>query len=249
MNEDIPANEGGSEKIPNEREVLNLFEEIIDGDFEIYRSLEDEHGLYMFEVRGTDSDGDILQYNYIRAGAYPEGSSSSTVVDVIYFMGDIPCGGDCVARYENGQWVKLLDTTPVESVTEAADLEIIGRETLEAQYEEIRLLERENWNEFESARATVVSELGYEVVNNQGKWLTLIKNGHTITLKHFEEGSEYGYEAGKISMFLIHKGESRGLFKSEYTGEEVLLFDKGYTEQSSDPAQKELFDELVAVLN
>ena len=50
MNENIPTNESGAEKYPNEREMLNLFEEIINGDFEITRSVEDEEGLSALDV-------------------------------------------------------------------------------------------------------------------------------------------------------------------------------------------------------
>lgn len=248
MNEGVPANENDVEKFPNEREILNLFEEIIEGDFEIYRSLKDEQGLlYMLEVRGIDEDGDIIQYNYIRAGSYPEGSSSETVIDVIYFMGDTECGGDCVAKFKNGNWVKLFNTASTEANSEPLDSEQ-EREALEAQYEELKKLENEHWDEFESARAAVVSELGYEVVINQGRWLVLIKNGHTISLKHNESGGEYGYKKGKIIMCMIHEGESRGLFKPGDT-EEVVVFDKGLMPHSPNSTQKELFDELVSALN
>ncbi|USN88552.1 MAG: hypothetical protein H6780_03640 [Candidatus Nomurabacteria bacterium] len=105
MNENIPTNEGNVEKFPNEREILNLFEEIIGGDFEISRQLEDEGGLYILEVRTKDEIGDVVQYNYIRAGKYPEGSSSETVIDVIYYDGDIPVGGHPVKKYKEGVWV------------------------------------------------------------------------------------------------------------------------------------------------
>ncbi len=71
MNETISAHEGGSEKIPNEREVLNVIESIIGPDFEILQSLEDENGLYILEVQAKDEMGDLVQYNYIRAGKYP----------------------------------------------------------------------------------------------------------------------------------------------------------------------------------
>lgn len=105
MNETIPTNEDGAEKFPNEREVLNLFEEIIGENFEIFRSLEDENGVYMLEVRATDESGDLVQYNYIRAGKYPEGSSLETVIDVIFYSGDMPVGGHPLKKYTDGQWV------------------------------------------------------------------------------------------------------------------------------------------------
>ena len=105
MNENIPTNENGAEQFPNEREVLNLFEEITGGDFEIVRSLEDENGLYILEVQRTDEAGDIEQYNYIREGKYPEASSRETVIDVVFLSDGIPVGGHPVKKYEGGVWV------------------------------------------------------------------------------------------------------------------------------------------------
>ena len=51
MNEHIPTNENGAEKILNEREVLNLFDEMVGGEYEIIRSSEDAEGLLVLEVR------------------------------------------------------------------------------------------------------------------------------------------------------------------------------------------------------
>jgi hypothetical protein len=102
MSEKIPA----SESIPNEREVLNQIERIIGDNFEITCSLEDEAGIYMLEVRTVDEAGDSVQYNYIRVGRYPEGSSSETVIDVVFFSGDVPVGGHVISKYVNGEWVQ-----------------------------------------------------------------------------------------------------------------------------------------------
>jgi hypothetical protein len=104
MNENNENNEKTSEAIPNEREVLNVIEGIIGHDFEIIRSLEDEQGLYILEVKTTDEAGDPVQYHYVRAGHYPEGGSLETVIDVVYYMGDIPAGGHPVAKYIGNKW-------------------------------------------------------------------------------------------------------------------------------------------------
>lgn len=106
MNENIPTNENQAEKILNEREVLNMFEEITGGDFEISRSLENEDGLYILEVQTKDEAGDIVQYNYIREGKYLEGSSSETVIDVVFFSDGIPVGGHSIKKYKGGVWVE-----------------------------------------------------------------------------------------------------------------------------------------------
>ncbi len=106
MNEYIPNNESGAEKMPNEREVLNQIESIIGGDYEFVKSLEDENGPYLIQVKVLDGVGDPAVYTYQRAGAFNECSSSETVIDVVYYMGDMPVGGDTVARYKDNSWTK-----------------------------------------------------------------------------------------------------------------------------------------------
>lgn len=105
MNEYTPSNERGAEKIPNEREVLNQLESIIGNDFEIVRSLEDERGLYLLEVDTKDAAGDLIKYSYHRAGEFKEATSKATAIDVLFYMGDIPFGGNTLATYVDGTWV------------------------------------------------------------------------------------------------------------------------------------------------
>lgn len=108
MSEKIPTNENPAEKIHTEQEVLNIFERIIDADFEILRSLEDEKGIYILEAKAIDEAGDTTLYSYIRSGKYPEGSSSETVIDVIYFEDGVPAGGHPVTKYIDGKWTEQL---------------------------------------------------------------------------------------------------------------------------------------------
>lgn len=105
MSEKIPTSENDVEKNPSEREVLDLFDEIIGDNFEILRSLEDAEGLYMLEVQRISESGEIEQYNYIRQGNYAEGSSSETVIDVVFIIDDIPVGGHAVKKLKAGVWV------------------------------------------------------------------------------------------------------------------------------------------------
>lgn len=107
MNEKIPSS--SVEKIHNEREILNLLESIIQGEYEILRSLEDEDGLYILEVKTTDESGDTVMYSYIRAGKYPEGSSTETVIDVIFYDGDMQVGGHPITKYKEGKWVNEVE--------------------------------------------------------------------------------------------------------------------------------------------
>lgn len=98
MVENSESIENSNEKFPNEREVLNLFEDIIGGDFEIVRNLEDENGLYLLEVESKDEAGDKVLHTYMRAGSYPEGSSLESRIDVVFYSGDIPVGGRSVIK-------------------------------------------------------------------------------------------------------------------------------------------------------
>jgi hypothetical protein len=109
MSEKIPSKsiESG-EKIHNEREIINIIESIIDSEYTVLRSLEDENGLYMLEVVTTDDSGDSL-YTYIRAGTYSEASSKDTAIDVIFYSDGIPVGGRSIAKYRNGEWVKEVE--------------------------------------------------------------------------------------------------------------------------------------------
>lgn len=110
MDEIIPNSENNAERILNEREVLNEFDRIIDGEYEIFRTVEDESGLLVLEVRTTDEDGDIVQYDYHRKSPnLNKQFSSDTRIDVTYYMGNIPVSGRCVQRYIEGVWVPEID--------------------------------------------------------------------------------------------------------------------------------------------
>jgi hypothetical protein len=100
MNENIPTSESGAEKFPNEREMLNLFEEIISGDFEITRSVEDEEGLSALDVITIGEDGEKVGYDYRR-----KDFAGNTVIDVVFYVDDIPCGGHALKKFKEGAWV------------------------------------------------------------------------------------------------------------------------------------------------
>ena len=100
MNEKIPAHESGAEKFPNEREILNLLEGIISGDFEITQTVEDEEGLSALDVVAIGEDGEKVGYDYRRKDFAEE-----TVIDVVFYVGDIPCGGHALKKFKSGAWV------------------------------------------------------------------------------------------------------------------------------------------------
>jgi hypothetical protein len=101
MSENIPTNENKVEKIPNEREVLNIFDRITGGDFEITRSVEDEEGLSALNVIAMDENGEKVGYDYRR-----NDFNGETVIDVVFYDGDMPCGGYPIKKYEGGEWIE-----------------------------------------------------------------------------------------------------------------------------------------------
>jgi hypothetical protein len=72
------------------------------------RSLSDEYGLYLLEVRSVpegDAD-DAMELTYMRKGSFPEGSSTKTRIDVVYYnVEGVPTGGRALKTFENNQWI------------------------------------------------------------------------------------------------------------------------------------------------
>ena len=98
--------ERGPEQIPTKEAVLDIikgFEE----NTAIIREESDEQGLYLLEANvNGENPGEYTQYQYMRAGNFKEGQSLETVIHVVYYQDDIPCGGHDVAtfRSQTGIW-------------------------------------------------------------------------------------------------------------------------------------------------
>jgi hypothetical protein len=79
-------------------------------DPKILRALEDERGVYLYEVVTTDNQGDASVFSYRRAGDSQESKVANTLVDVAYFVGpledDMPMGGTTLSNYDEmtGEW-------------------------------------------------------------------------------------------------------------------------------------------------
>lgn len=77
---------------------------------EVVRTLEDEKGVYLYEVATIDKKGDTSLYVYRRAGDFKETKAAETVIDVGYFEGkleDNMCvGGETLSEYDEatGKW-------------------------------------------------------------------------------------------------------------------------------------------------
>jgi len=100
------------ERIPTPEEVLALFEKLVgEAKFGERRRLEDEQGLYLWEIEITQEDGGTTEYSYIRKGNYKErglagGSASETAIHVTYFDNEgVPISGHSVSKLIDGKWI------------------------------------------------------------------------------------------------------------------------------------------------
>jgi len=99
-----------SEHIPTSEEVLALFEKLVgEAKYEEVRKLEDEKGLYLWDIKIVQEDGSV-EYSYIRKGNYKEkriagGSPLETAIHITYFDNEgIPISGHSVVKFIDGKW-------------------------------------------------------------------------------------------------------------------------------------------------
>lgn len=106
----VPNIEGENkpEHIPTPEEVSSIFKELTEKEYTEVRKLEDEQGLYLYEVKiQGDSTDEETEYAYMRKGQYKEGSSTATEIHITYFKDGTPVSGTSVARYVDGKWIIL----------------------------------------------------------------------------------------------------------------------------------------------
>lgn len=106
MREGPPNNfEKGLESIPTPEDIRLIFEKILKGaEYETLRQLEDEQGLYLWEIRVSEESG-YAEYSYMRKGRYKEGQASDNAIYVAFFNEkNIPVDGYDVAKYIDGEW-------------------------------------------------------------------------------------------------------------------------------------------------
>ena len=98
------------EHIPTSEEVLSLFEKLVgEAKYEEIRKLENEQGLYLWEIKIPETDGSV-EYSYIRKGNHKEkriagGSPLETVISITYFNHDgFPTHGSTIYKIIDGEW-------------------------------------------------------------------------------------------------------------------------------------------------
>jgi len=96
------------EHIPTLEEVSSVFRELIGKEYIEVRKLENEQGLYLYEVKiPGDLPSEEIGYEYMRKGRYKEGSSLSTEIHIVYYENGNAVGGTSAARYVDGKWIIL----------------------------------------------------------------------------------------------------------------------------------------------
>ncbi len=99
------AGEKVPEPIPTPEEVRLIFEQLFGNkECKDLRKLEDEKGLYLWEVRIPGEGGDT-EYSYMRKGEHKEGQALDTVINIVFLDGEgQPVGGHSVAKFIDGKW-------------------------------------------------------------------------------------------------------------------------------------------------
>jgi hypothetical protein len=96
------------EHIPTPEEVTSVFRELARKEYRETRRREDEKGLYLLEVEVPgETEGEVVEYAYMRKGRYAEGQISATEIHVAYYKDGEPVNGTTAAKYVDGAW-KIL---------------------------------------------------------------------------------------------------------------------------------------------
>ena len=79
---------------------------------EVIREPADDDGIYLLEASEEgESAGESTHYIYKRKGIFPDKNEAvRTVLEKVYFINDVACGGCTLANYDNamGEWVEKL---------------------------------------------------------------------------------------------------------------------------------------------
>jgi len=107
MHEEPPKFEEKIEVVPTPEEVQSVFEQLLEGkEYTSRRQLEDEKGIYLWDIIVSQEDGGHIEYSYMRKGRYEEGGeASSTAIHITFYDEEgMPEGGTSVAKLIDGKW-------------------------------------------------------------------------------------------------------------------------------------------------
>lgn len=97
--------EAGSDTVPSEEEIRSVFENLAGApDFKNIRKLEDDEGIYLWEVSAPTEDG-RAKYLYIRKGTHDESRSLVTKISFSRFdKAGAPVESGTAAKLIDGEW-------------------------------------------------------------------------------------------------------------------------------------------------
>ncbi len=94
------------EQFPSHEELKNAFEQLLGGiEYKVLGEPRDD----LFEIE-TMENGERVGYAYKKAkydyrnDTLPDTAKFSASIHKIFYDGDVPVGGECVANYLDGQW-------------------------------------------------------------------------------------------------------------------------------------------------
>lgn len=100
--------ESEPEHIPTLEEVRSVIELFINGGYREIRKIEDERGLYLYEVMVSgDNPDEEIEYAYRRKRPPGENPISTTEIHAIFHVKGEAISGTSAARYVDGKW-KIL---------------------------------------------------------------------------------------------------------------------------------------------
>ena len=90
--------------------VLEGFDNIIEGEIKVLKKVEDEQGLFIFDVESKLPNGDTVECCFKRARALEVGGTEvpSRIHTMVYDADGMPSGTGQQFDFINGKWVEIL---------------------------------------------------------------------------------------------------------------------------------------------
>lgn len=113
MSETMHDDEEGEslESLPSQENIEGFLREFLDGKpYRIITNVSDANVISRFEIEVLTEDGKI-EYNYQPANydytksSVPTGAQFPASIHAIFYDGEVPMGGKCVANFLDGVWM------------------------------------------------------------------------------------------------------------------------------------------------
>lgn len=111
MSESIPTPESGAEQFSSLDTVLAGFDKFLEGSeiIKVLKQVEDEQGLFIYDVEAKLPNGDTVECCYKRARTLEVGGTEvpSRIHTMLYDAEGIPSGSGPQFDFLNGEWVEI----------------------------------------------------------------------------------------------------------------------------------------------